>query len=39
MADELESYESFIKEKYGFDVIDHDLTFYGICKECQSSIQ
>ena len=34
----MEKAEQF-KEKYGFDVIDHDLTFYGICKECQSSIQ
>lgn len=37
IADELESYEAFIKEKYGFNVTDHDLTFYGTCESCQSS--
>lgn len=35
IADELESYESFINQKYGFNVTDHDLTFYGVCETCQ----
>ena len=35
IADELESYEAFIKEKYGFNVTDHDLTLYGTCASCQ----
>ena len=37
IADELESYEAFIKEKYGFNVTDHDLTLYGTCASCQES--
>ena len=36
IADELESYETFIEQKYGFQVKDHDLTLYGICSDCQS---
>lgn len=39
IADELESYETFIKQKYGFKVTDHDLTFYGICETCQNENQ
>ena len=39
IADELESYETFIKQKYGFNVTDHDLTFYGICETCQNENQ
>lgn len=35
IADELESYERFVEQKYGFVVTDHDLTLYGICAECQ----
>lgn len=23
-----------IKEKYGFNVLHHDLNFYGLCKKC-----
>jgi len=29
-----ECYERFIKYQYGFDVTDHDLIFYGVCKTC-----
>ena len=29
-----EYYERFIKNQYGFNVTDHDLIFYGICKKC-----
>ena len=35
IADDLDSYEAFIKEKYGFTVTDHDLIFYGTCRSCQ----
>ncbi|MBQ8993802.1 MAG: transcriptional repressor [Turicibacter sp.] len=35
IADELENYEAFINEKYGFKVTDHDLTLYGVCQSCQ----
>ncbi|HAX73073.1 MAG TPA: Fur family transcriptional regulator [Firmicutes bacterium] len=35
IADELEKYEQFIFEKYGFEVKDHDLTLYGICQSCR----
>ena len=35
--DELEQYERYIFEKYGFLVNDHDLTFYGICSDCQKT--
>ena len=36
IADDLDSYEAFVKEKYGFTVTDHDLLFYGICQSCQN---
>ncbi len=35
--DELEHYEQYIFEKYGFQVQDHDLTFYGVCSSCRNS--
>ena len=35
IADELENYEAFINDKYGFKVTDHDLTLYGVCQSCQ----
>ena len=35
--DELEQYEKYILEKYGFLVNDHDLTFYGVCSSCSNS--
>ena len=35
IADDLDSYEAFIKDKYGFNVSDHDLIFYGTCQKCQ----
>ncbi|MGL4335326.1 MAG: Fur family transcriptional regulator [Turicibacter sp.] len=34
IADELEVYEAFIQEKYGFMVTDHELTLYGVCHDC-----
>ena len=32
--DLLDSIEKEIEEEYGFGIIDHDLKFYGYCKEC-----
>lgn len=33
--DLLEELESHIEEKLGFHVLDHELKFYGQCKECR----
>lgn len=33
--DLLESLANVIAEKHGFKVVDHQLKFYGYCKECQ----
>lgn len=33
--DLLEELEDQIEEKLGFHVLDHELKFYGKCKECQ----
>lgn len=33
--DLLENLEEDIKEKLGFKVTDHQVKFFGICKECQ----
>jgi len=32
--DLLESLESMIQRRTGFDINDHDLKFYGVCKDC-----
>lgn len=29
--------EDTIKQKYHFEVLDHRLTFYGICEDCQKN--
>ncbi|MCP1101772.1 Fur family ferric uptake transcriptional regulator [Aequitasia blattaphilus] len=34
--DRLDSLEDFIEEETGFHVLDHELKFYGVCKECRS---
>jgi len=36
IVDDLDTYEASIKEKYGFNVSDHDLIFYGTCRNCDS---
>jgi len=33
--DLLESIESKIEETYGFNIIDHDVKFYGLCPSCK----
>lgn len=33
--DLLESIESKIEETYGFNIIDHDVKFYGLCQSCK----
>jgi Fur family ferric uptake transcriptional regulator len=33
--DLLEALENFIEQKNGFQIIDHELKFYGYCKECR----
>ena len=33
--DLLESIENKIQEIYKFDIIDHDVKFFGICEDCQ----
>lgn len=33
--DRLDSLEDYIEKETGFHVLDHDLKFYGICKECR----
>jgi len=37
IADELHCYEAFIQKKYGFNVSDHDLIFYGTCPACEEA--
>lgn len=34
--DLLETLEAVIVRKSGFKIVDHDLKFYGLCKECQA---
>ena len=34
--DMLESLEKDIAEKSGFQIVDHQVKFFGICKECQA---
>lgn len=34
--DLLESLETIIKKRNGFKIVDHQLKFYGYCKECQN---
>ncbi len=36
--DLLESLETVIVKKNGFKVMDHDLKFYGYCRECQNKL-
>ena len=33
--DLLESIESKIQERYKFDIVDHDVKFYGLCEDCK----
>ena len=33
--DLLEEIESSIEKMYGFKVLDHDVKFYGLCKNCK----
>jgi Fur family transcriptional regulator, ferric uptake regulator len=37
--DLLETLEAVIARKSNFKIIDHDLKFYGWCKECQAQIE
>jgi Fur family transcriptional regulator, ferric uptake regulator len=37
--DLLETLEAVIARKSNFKIIDHDLKFYGWCKECQAEIE
>ena len=37
--DLLENLEADIQEKMGFEVENHQVKFYGICKECQKSVE
>ena len=34
--DLLENLEHDIEQKTGFQVVDHQVKFFGICKECQA---
>ena len=37
--DLLDNLEADIKEKLGFKVENHQVKFYGICKECQKALE
>lgn len=37
--DLLESLEAIIEKRNGYHVIDHDLKFYGYCKQCKSTLE
>ena len=37
--DFLEPLEADIKKKLGFTVSDHQVKFFGLCKECQEAQQ
>lgn len=32
----VEKTEKKLEEKYGFNIINHDITFYGVCKNCST---
>jgi len=34
--DEIKELESFIHDKQGFEFLDYDILFKGICRECQN---
>jgi len=34
IANEIHSYNPFIKNEYNFQISEHDLLFYGTCKTC-----
>lgn len=36
--DLLESLESQIEKKYEFEIRDHKLKFYGLCKDCKNNL-
>lgn len=36
--DLLESLEAEIEKRNGYQVMDHDLKFYGYCKQCKSTL-
>ena len=33
--DEIREIESFMQDNHGMKILDYDITFKGICKECQ----
>ncbi len=33
-ADLLDDLERYIEDSTGFHVLDHELKFYGLCREC-----
>ncbi|CAM3426257.1 Fur family transcriptional regulator [Hydrogenibacillus schlegelii] len=34
--DLLEDVEKIVEERFGFEILDHRLTFHGICRECRA---
>ena len=37
-GDLLETLEEYIRDKNGFQVVDHKVQLYGHCKECQEKM-
>ena len=35
-ADLLDELEEEIETKYGFEILDHTVKFFGICKDCKN---
>jgi len=39
LANDLNEIEKRILQKNGFKIINHTLEFYGLCKQCSSSLK